>query len=76
MSIIIKSEREIAVMRQAGRILANVMEVLKSNLRPGMKTKELDKITAKELARRGAKASFKVLTCSCLSVVAFPICSS
>jgi len=59
MSIIIKSEREIAVMRQAGRILANVMEVLKSNLRPGMKTKELDEITAKELARRGAKASFK-----------------
>lgn len=59
MSIIIKSEREIAVMRQAGRILANVMEVLKSNLRPGMKTKELDEITANELARRGAKASFK-----------------
>ena len=59
MSIIIKSEREIATMRQAGRIVAKVLEVLKSSLRPGVKTKELDFIAVKELEKLGAKASFK-----------------
>ncbi len=59
MSIIIKSEREIAIMRQAGRIVAIVLEVLKSQVRPGMKTEELDIITARELERLGAKPSFK-----------------
>ena len=59
MSIIIKSEREIATMRQAGRIVAMVLESLKSKLKPGMKTKELDIIAERELAKLGAKPSFK-----------------
>jgi methionyl aminopeptidase len=59
MSIIIKSEHEIAAMRQAGRIVASVLEVLRTQLKPGMKTKELDDIAARELEKLGAKASFK-----------------
>jgi methionyl aminopeptidase len=59
MSIIIKSEREIDAMRQAGRIVASVLRILRSQLKPGMKTKELDDIATKELAKLGAKASFK-----------------
>ncbi len=59
MSIIIKSNQEIAAMREAGRILATVLETLKSQVRPGMKTKELDIITTRELERLGAKPSFK-----------------
>ena len=59
MSIIIKSNQEIAAMRQAGRILATVLEILKSEVRAGMKTKELDIITTRELERLGAKPSFK-----------------
>ena len=59
MSIIIKSEREIATMRQAGRIVASVLEVLKKELRVGMKTEELDSIAAGELEKMGAKPSFK-----------------
>ena len=59
MSIIIKSDREITAMRQAGRIVATVLEVLKLQLRPGMKTKELDTIAARELDRLGAKPTFK-----------------
>ncbi|MBE9482800.1 MAG: type I methionyl aminopeptidase [Chloroflexi bacterium] len=59
MSIIIKSDREIAIMRQAGRIVATVLELLKWELRPGMKTKELDVIVARELKKLGAKPSFK-----------------
>jgi len=59
MSIVIKSDEEIAIMRQAGRIVATVLEVLKLQVRPGMKTKELDDIAAQEVDRLGAKPSFK-----------------
>ncbi len=58
MSIIIKSDREIATMRQAGRIVATILGVLGEQVRPGMKTKELDIIAARELERLGAKPSF------------------
>jgi len=59
MSIMIKSEREIAVMREAGRIVAIVLEKLRTALRPGLRTRELDDLAASELARLGAKPSFK-----------------
>jgi len=59
MGIVIKSSREIAIMRRAGKIAAEVLEILVAGLKPGMKTKELDDIAEKELAKRGAKPSFK-----------------
>jgi len=59
MGIIIKSEREIAIMRQAGRIVATVLEILCRQVRLGMKTKELDVIAAREVEKLGAKPSFK-----------------
>ena len=59
MSIIIKSDREIAIMRQAGSIVATILELLKLQLRPGMKTEELDVIVVRELEKLGAKPSFK-----------------
>ena len=59
MGIIIKSDREIATMRQAGRIVAIILRILSEQVRPGMKTKELDVIAARELERLGAKPSFK-----------------
>ncbi|MAF85844.1 MAG: type I methionyl aminopeptidase [Dehalococcoidales bacterium] len=57
--IIIKSDQEIATMRQAGRIAGTVLEILKSQVRAGMKTKELDVMAAKEVEKLGAKPSFK-----------------
>lgn len=59
MGIIIKSDQEIAVMRQAGRIVATVLDVLKSQVKAGMRTEELDAIAARELTRLGAISSFK-----------------
>jgi len=59
MSIIIKSDREIAIMRQAGRIVATILGMLSEQVRPGMKTRELDVIAARELEKLGAKPSFK-----------------
>ncbi|MBI4188147.1 MAG: type I methionyl aminopeptidase [Chloroflexi bacterium] len=46
-------------MRQAGRIVAMVLEILKTKVKPGMRTGELDVIAAKELKKLGAKPSFK-----------------
>jgi methionyl aminopeptidase len=59
MSIIIKSDREIAVMREAGRAVAVVLRILTGELKAGMKTKKLDAIAGRELERLGAKPSFK-----------------
>lgn len=59
MGIIIKTAEEIEAMRQAGRIVATVLRILTRNLRPGMKTIELDDIAARELKKLGGKASFK-----------------
>jgi methionyl aminopeptidase len=59
MGIEIKSEKEIAMMRQAGHIVAEVLKIMTDQLKPGMKTKELDIIAERELKKRGAESSFK-----------------
>jgi methionyl aminopeptidase len=59
MGIIIKSDREITIMRQAGRIVATILEILSKQVRPGMKTRELDIIAGREVERLGARPSFK-----------------
>jgi methionyl aminopeptidase len=58
-SIIVKSEREIAIMRQAGRIVAIILDILSDKIKPGMKTVELDVLAAREAAERDAVPSFK-----------------
>ena len=59
MAIIIKSSKEIEVMREAGRITAAVLYELKNKVEPGMKTRDLDDIAVKATARLGAVPSFK-----------------
>ena len=59
MGIIIKSEEEIEIMRQAGRIVAEILKTISKEIQTGMKTKELDEIAEEELTRLGAKSSFK-----------------
>ena len=59
MSIIIKSDREIAVMRKAGRVVATVLDVLSKEIKAGMKTGELDIIADREVKKLGAHSTFK-----------------
>jgi methionyl aminopeptidase len=72
MGIIIKSDKEIAAMRQAGQIVGTILQILSKQVKPGMKTKELDIIAERELKRLGAKSSFKGYrgfpACLCVSV--------
>jgi methionyl aminopeptidase len=59
MGITIKSEREIDLMRQAGKMVAEVLTILVNSVKPGIKTKELDMIAERETKRLGGKPSFK-----------------
>ncbi|MDO8613353.1 MAG: type I methionyl aminopeptidase [Dehalococcoidia bacterium] len=52
MPIILKSRDEIAIMRDAGRIVAEVLHTLVERLRPGLVEKELDEIVRKEFGKR------------------------
>ena len=57
--IIIKSAEEVSLMRQAGRIVAIVLQKLEEEIRPGINTRYLDEVAVDELKRQGAEASFK-----------------
>jgi len=57
--VIIKSSEEIAIMRQCGEILAAILDKLRIQVKPGIRTEQLDIIMAEESKRRGAKPSFK-----------------
>ena len=59
MSIIIKTDEEIAAMRQAGRIVAAILEILSKQIKAGTETRELDNTVAREVKRHGAKSSFQ-----------------
>ncbi len=58
MPIIIKSEEEIATIREAGRTVGQVLQVLAGEAKPGVTGKQLDAIVRKEFAGRGVKPTF------------------
>ena len=53
MKIIIKSPREIALIKKAGRILADTFDYLKVHTRAGISTKELDKLAESFIRSHG-----------------------
>jgi len=59
MGIIIKSDEEIALMREAGRITAKVLNTVTASVKAGVRTEELDTVAEKETRLYGAKPSFK-----------------
>jgi methionyl aminopeptidase len=54
MPIVIKSRREIEMMRRAGHVAAGVIAKMREAVRPGVTTAELNAIAAAELTRVGA----------------------
>jgi methionyl aminopeptidase len=59
MSIEIKTPEQIAVMREAGLVVARTLRVLADAVRPGVTTAELDAIAEAEIRAAGAVPSFK-----------------
>jgi len=59
--IICKSSIEIEKMRRAGLVVFEVLQELKSMVRPGLATIELEKVAEKRILERGARPAFKGL---------------
>ncbi|MFA7376372.1 MAG: type I methionyl aminopeptidase [Acholeplasmataceae bacterium] len=57
--ITIKSDREISLMREAGRMVALTREEVKKHIKPGMDTKTLDRIAEDYILSLGGIPSFK-----------------
>ena len=57
--ITIKSEREILLMKEAGRIVALAHQEVEKHVRPGISTYELDQIVEKVIRENNAVPSFK-----------------
>ena len=58
MSVTIKSAREIELMREAGRLLAEVHDELAAFIKPGISTKDIDKLGEKLIRARGCIPNF------------------
>jgi methionyl aminopeptidase len=54
-----KSRREIEKMRQAGRIVAEVLALVEAELQPGITTSHLDRLAERHIRGAGAVPSFK-----------------
>ena len=54
----VKTDAEIKAMRESGRMLAVVLDVLVAQVAVGMSTKEASQIAAKELKALGGKPAF------------------
>jgi methionyl aminopeptidase len=54
-----KSDREIEIMREAGRIVAEVLDLLEEHIKPGVTTAELDRLAEEHILSRGATPAFK-----------------
>ena len=57
--IVLKSEREIALMREAGHILADVVALLHASVKAGLSTLEIDEKVEAFIRRQGAQPAFK-----------------
>ena len=59
MVIPIKTPEKIAIMAQAGQILAKIIRELKDEVKPGLTTQELDKLAEELILKSGSKPAFK-----------------
>ncbi|MGA7671375.1 MAG: type I methionyl aminopeptidase [Nitrolancea sp.] len=59
MSIQLKQPEQLQKMRDAGKIVAETLEILRSSVRSGITTAELDQIAEKNIRKYGAVPSFK-----------------
>jgi len=75
--IVIKTEKEIAVIRMGGKILANIIRKLVKEINPGITTGQLEQIACELIKKAGGVPSFKGYK-SMLESKAFPtaLCSS
>jgi methionyl aminopeptidase len=59
MAILLRSRRQIAKMREAGRLVAHTFEHLRPHVRPGVTMRELDRIAEQFIRKHGATPAYK-----------------
>src|SRR5512143_2361477 len=59
MSIELKTREQVAIMREAGRIVAEVYEVLRPHVVPGVTTLDLDRMAEEYIRGKGATPVYK-----------------
>lgn len=57
--ITLKKEREILLMRKAGKIVADVLDMIAEIVRPGVSTAEIDEAAESLIRKSGASPAFK-----------------
>jgi methionyl aminopeptidase len=57
--IILKTPAEIEIMAEASRVVAEVLDIIRQEVRPGVSTDDLDRLAEKEIVARGAVPAFK-----------------
>ncbi|UCD93559.1 MAG: type I methionyl aminopeptidase [Candidatus Zixiibacteriota bacterium] len=55
----IKTDAQIEIMRRAGRIVAETIELIEDKIKPGITTAEIDRVAEEYILSRGAKPAFK-----------------
>ena len=56
--IVLKTSRELKVMREAGRIAANALKLAGAAVEPGVSTWEIDRVARRYIEEQGAKPTF------------------
>ena len=59
MAVVLKSSEEIEKMRRAGRVVREVLELVRSHVKPGATTHDLERVAEAHIAALGAKPAFK-----------------
>lgn len=59
MMIILKSKEEIKIMREAGQIVAAVLQAVKNDVKPGMNTKMIDRMAEEHCRKYNVAPAFK-----------------
>ena len=55
----IRTEREISLITESNRIVAETLDMLSENIKPGIKTSDLDKLAEEFIISKGARPAFK-----------------
>src|SRR5690349_5353162 len=58
MGIVLRSDDELEQMREAGRVVAEVLDAVEAACVPGVTTAELDRVAAREIARARATSPY------------------
>ena len=59
MAVVLKSSKEIEKMRRAGQVTREILELVRSKVKPGATTYDLEKAAVDRLKELGVKAAFK-----------------